>query len=211
MYLCLSIINCLPVFPSAPMADSWVCLSQVRYQHELELSRELQSKCRSSDETRKCKVSPNPPDRVTVIVSKGKVHFKVLPNQSEYYFGRKNTLTQHWAHRGQFTNTYWLSQCICRLNKILWKCFFFIFLYPVSLILGNFPLLSTSLLELEYELGTWPQGEKYSNYACSPVRRNSNPCISHLVGLVYFKFASIFKSCLFLMQLGEKEVKARRS
>lgn len=129
MYLCLSIINCLPVFPSAPMADSWVCLSQVRYQHELELSRELQSKCRSSDETRKCKVSPNPPDRVTVIVSKGKVHFKVLPNQSEYYFGRKNTLTQHWAHRGQFTNTYWLSQCICRLNKILWKCCFFFFFF----------------------------------------------------------------------------------
>lgn len=79
----------------------------------------------------------------------------------------------------------------------------------VSLILGNFPLLSTSLPELEYELGTLPQGGKYSNYAGTPVRKNSNHCILHSVGLVYFKFASIFKSCLFLMQLGEKEVKAR--
>lgn len=68
-YPCLSIINCLPIFPSVPLLDSWSYLSYISYKHNLGLSKEPQSKCWSSDEIRKCKFSPNPPDRITDIVS----------------------------------------------------------------------------------------------------------------------------------------------
>lgn len=54
----LSIINCLPIFPSVPLPDSWSCLSYIHYKHNLGLSKEPQSKCWSSDKMRSASFLP---------------------------------------------------------------------------------------------------------------------------------------------------------
>jgi hypothetical protein len=111
--ICSPIINCLSIFPSVSVPNSCFGFSYILVINATLGGVELQSKCWSLDEMKKHEFFPNPSGRITIIVSKRKVYFKVLWNQSKQYFSWKNTLTQLWAHWSQFANSSWLSQCIC--------------------------------------------------------------------------------------------------